>query len=156
MKWYEICLLLIILCFFIYLFKSCTYVENNYYIQPTETTFKNLDSEMFELINKHRKEKNLNTLKGAENLTNLSKEHVIWMLNNEISHYGYGDRENKAHAYSFGEVICPYRTSAYSYLMSYLHSVEGHKEVLEKNNITHIGIYTDKNTGLQCILVAGY
>lgn len=147
---------LFLICLCIYIFKSCTYVEKNYYITPEQIEYQGLDNEMFILINKHRKTKNLNELIGAQNLKLMAENHVVWMLNNEISHYGYTDRQLQSNAYSFGEIICTYRTSAYSYLMSYLNSNDGHKEIIEKNNITHIGIYTDTTSGLQCILVAGY
>ena len=133
---------------------SCTYVENYYYTTPKEVSFDGLDREMFEVINKHRKQLGLVELKGAKNLTEMAEEHVVWMIDNEISHYGYTDRQLEANSLSFAEVICTHKHTAENYLLSYLGS-QSHKKAIEKTDVTHIGIYTNES-GLQCILLAGY
>ena len=150
----EYIIIPLFILFACWLAVSCTYVENNYYTTPKEVSFDGLDREMFELINKHRKQLGLRELKGAKNLTEMAEEHVVWMINNEISHYGYTDRQLKANSLSFAEVICTHKHTAGNYLLTYLNS-DKHKQAIEKNDVTHIGIYTDES-GLQCILLAGY
>lgn len=125
-----------------------------FFLKPKDFVFNGLDLDVFKAVNKHRLSIGINRLDGALNLTEIAENHVDWMEANQISHYGFGDRQFKANAKSFAEVICTHKHNANNYLLTYLNS-DSHKKAIEKKDVSHIGIYTNEN-GLQCILLAGY
>lgn len=147
-------LILGFIAFFIWLALSYKSKKNNGFATPYPIEFECLDLDVVTEINKHRLMIGLNELKGALNLTEIAESHVNWMEENGISHDGFVDRQFKANAKAFAEVICTHKHTAENYLLTYLNS-EKHKLAIEKTDVTHIGIYTNEN-GLQCILFGGY
>lgn len=143
---------IIYFCYLIYTYRDRI---KHFFLKPKVFVFYGLDLDVFNVINKHRLSIGLNELKGALNLTEIAEKHVDWMELNGISHYGFGDRQLEANSKSFAEVICTHKHNANSYLLTYLNSKDGHKQAIEKKDVSHIGIYTNEN-GLQCILLAGY
>lgn len=147
-------IIILFVAFFLWLAISYKHVKKDSFATPYPIDFDGLDLDVFKAINKHRLSIGLNELKGALNLTEIAEKHVNWMESNEISHYGFADRQFKANAKSFAEVICTHKHTAENYLLTYLNS-PSHKQAIEKKDVTHIGIYTNES-GLQCILLAGY
>lgn len=148
-------LILVFIAFFIWLAISYKSIKKYGYATPYPIEFEGLDLDVFNEINNHRLSIGLNELKGALNLTEIAEKHVDWMEVNEISHDGFADREHEANAKSFAEVICTRKHTSENYLLTYLNSKDGHKQAIEKKDVSHMGIYTNEN-GLQCILLAGY
>lgn len=147
-------LIIIFIAFFVWLAISYKTIKKDGFATPYPIEFEGLDLDVFKAVNKHRLSIGLNELKGALNLTEIAEKHVDWMEVNEVSHYGFGDRQLEANAKSFAEVICTHKHNANNYLLTYLNS-DSHKKAIEKKDVSHIGIYTNEN-GLQCILLAGY
>jgi uncharacterized protein YkwD len=147
-------LIIIFIAFFVWLAISYNPIKKDTFATPYPIDFDGLDLDVFNEINKHRLIIGLNELKGALNLTEIAESHVNWMADNEISHYGFVDRQFKANAKAFAEVICTHKHTAENYLLTYLNS-DKHKLAIEKTDVTHIGIYTNES-GLQCILFGGY
>lgn len=147
-------LILVFIAFFIWLAISYKSIKKDGYATPYPIEFEGLDLDVVTEINKHRLSIGLNQLDGALNLTEIAESHVNWMADNEVSHKDFVDRQFKANAKAFAEVICTHKHTAENYLLTYLNS-PSHKQAIEKKDVTHIGIYTNEN-GLQCILLAGY
>ena len=147
-------LIVLFIAFFIWLALSYKTIKKDGFATPYPIEFDGLDLDVVTEINKHRLIIGLNELKGTLNLTEIAESHVNWMSENEISHYGFVDRQFKANAKAFAEVICTHKHTAENYLLTYLNS-EKHKLAIEKTDVTHIGIYTNES-GLQCILFGGY
>lgn len=147
-------LIIIFIAFAIWLIVSYKSIKNDGFATPYPIEFEGLDLDVFNAVNKHRLSIGLNRLDGALNLTEIAESHVNWMEVNEISHYGFGDRQLEANSKAFAEVICTHKHTAENYLLTYLGS-PSHKKAIEKKDVSHIGIYTNES-GLQCILLAGY
>lgn len=147
-------LIIIFIAFFVWLAISYKTIKKDGFATPYPIEFEGLDLDVVNEVNKYRLSIGLNSLDGALNLTEIAENHVDWMEVNEVSHYGFGDRQFKANAKSFAEVICTHKHTAENYLLTYLNS-EKHEKAIEKKDVSHIGIYTNDN-GLQCILLAGY
>lgn len=143
--------MILIIPYLIYTYKDRI---KQFFLKPKDFVFYGLDLRVFNAINEHRQSIGLNILDGALNLTEIAESHVNWMAENEISHYGFVDRQFKANAKAFAEVICTHKHTAESYLLTYLNS-DKHKLAIKKTDVTHIGIYTNES-GLQCILFGGY
>lgn len=147
-------LIVLFIAFFIWLALSYKTIKKDGFATPYPIEFDGIDLEVVSEINKHRLIIGLKELKCALNLTEIAESHVNWMADNEISHDGFVDRQFKANAKAFAEVICTHKHTAENYLLTYLNS-EKHKLAIEKTDVTHIGIYTNES-GLQCILFGGY
>jgi uncharacterized protein YkwD len=147
-------LIILFIAFFGWLAISYKHIKRKSFATPYPIEFEGLDLEFVELVNEYRQSKGLDVLEGALNLTEIAEAHVNWMVENGLSHEGFVDRQFEANAKAFAEILCPKRNTAYSYFMSYIGS-DDHKKAIEKNDVTHIGIYTHDN-GLQCVLFAGY
>lgn len=110
---------------------------------PVYTELETFDLELLVLINKFRKENNLESLIPEKLLTDIASGHTLYMYSQKkMSHDYFTNRVEAARAEFVSENV------GYNYLTplglytGYINS-EGHRENLLNKNATHVGIYTE-------------
>lgn len=141
-------LLILPIVFFVW---SCSEDETSILTEEettTEVEDNSITVEILELVNKHRKEQGLNSLKKNTTADNLAIKHTNYMIaEGEISHDYFDARfqelQQKENARSAGENVASGYQDASSVMNGWLNS-PGHKANIE-GNFTHLGLAAIKN-----------
>ena len=142
----------LIIIFFILLI-NCSSPEIDYY-KPIEINFTGNDLVFFNLLNDYRLEHGLQKFKGERKITELSKEHAIYMfVKDSINHDYFWIRYQESGAKDFGEIVAYNFLTPASQLSSY-QSSPPHNTILLNTDFKYIGIAQE---GMyQCVEFAKY
>lgn len=138
-------LLVVVLC-------SCSNEDDGIFINNiiTETaSYNDIELEIIDLINEHRKSLNLNELKPMNVVSVVADEHTDYMIQiGEITHENFSMRYQKlveaANAKNVGENLAYGYCSAISVVNAWLCS-DSHRKVIESKCYTDVGISSEAN-----------
>jgi len=115
---------------------------------PTSETLTGFNKEMFDLVNTHRVEIGLNILKSDRVCRDIAYEHVRYMISQGKPSHDFAMKRRyelyRRGATGWGENVAYAYTTSEGMFLAYLSS-EGHKEVIETERFTHIGVETLKD-----------
>jgi uncharacterized protein YkwD len=105
-----------------------------------------MESDILELVNKHREKLNLNKLTSLNVISSVADGHTDYMINTgTISHDNFANRAqllvDNADAKTVGENVAYGYGTAHGVLNGWLNSSE-HKKIIEDPDYTHFGIST--------------
>lgn len=108
-----------------------------------------IESEILELVNKHRKSIGIPELIALDFVSEVAADHTKYMIEvGKISHDNFSERSKKlienAEAKSVGENVAYGYTTAETAVNGWLNS-DGHRGIIEDAKFTHFGISTDTN-----------
>jgi uncharacterized protein YkwD len=124
--------------------------ENRIDYTPTVDGLTQFEQGLFDVVNKHRVSIGLNELVSDRAARDMAYEHTKFMISEgEISHKNIVPRRfelYKRGGSKYGETVAYAYSTAQSFLRAYLRS-ETHKEILNYEGFTHIGVRVlkDKN-----------
>lgn len=139
--------------FFSFVLFSCSQDDAGIYLDEATTstkpaddtaTYSAIESEIIDLVNKHRESKGLSALKPLTIVSTVADGHTNYMIETgDISHTNFSERTTylmkNAKAKSVGENIAYGYQSAQTVMDGWLKST-GHRKNIENSKYTHIGI----------------
>jgi len=144
----KLCLVLIF-CFVLF---SCSNDEEGIYfedIAEVAVEYSQMESEILDLVNKHRESKGLSELIPLNIISSVADSHTTYMIDEgAISHDNFPQRSqnlmSKANAKTVGENVAYGYGTAQGVVNGWLNS-DGHRKVIENASYTHFGISTECN-----------
>ena len=138
---------------FSFVLFSCSNDDDGIYfnesseVLASDFAYSPIESEILVLINEHRNDLGLSTLKPLNIVSSTAISHTEYMIQaGHISHDGFSERSrnlmDKANAKLVGENVAYGYSSAQGVVNGWLNS-EGHKAVIENPKYTHFGISTE-------------
>ncbi len=136
---------------------SCSNDEDGIYFDETseiaiveKIQYSTIELEILDLVNAHRQNIGLQTLKTLDIVSSVAEGHTNYMIQTgQISHDNFPKRSEtlikNAKAKSVGENVAYGFGSAKSVVNGWLNS-ESHREVIESTKYTHFGISTECNS----------
>ena len=138
---------------FSFVLFSCSNDDDGIYfnesseVLASDFAYSPIESEILDLINEHRNDLGLSTLKPLNIVSSTAISHTEYMIQaGHISHDGFSERSknlmDKANAKLVGENVAYGYSSAQGVVNGWLNS-EAHKAVIENPKYTHFGISTE-------------
>lgn len=136
---------------------SCSNDEDGIYFDETSEVvveeniqYSTIEIEILDLVNAHRQNLGLKTLKSLDIVSSVAEGHTNYMIETgQISHDNFAERSEalikNAHAKAVGENVAYGYGSAEAVVNGWLNS-EGHRKVIESTKYTHFGISTESNS----------
>lgn len=123
--------------------------QNSEYLSKVDVTYSDIEIEILDLVNEHRKGMNLSELKRLDIVSSVANTHTNYMIEvGQISHDNFDQRSQtlmkNSQAKKVGENVAYGYSSAKGVVNGWLNSA-GHKKVIESTEYTHFGISTDSN-----------
>jgi uncharacterized protein YkwD len=123
--------------------------QNSEYLSKVDVTYSDIEIEILDLVNAHRKGLNLSELKRLDIVSSVANTHTNYMIEvGQISHDNFDQRSQtlmkNSQAKKVGENVAYGYSSAKGVVNGWLNS-SGHKKVIESTEYTHFGISTDSN-----------
>jgi len=115
-------------------------------LRPGPVTYTNMELEILQLVNEHRKKLNLSKLIPLDIISKVAKTHTDYMIEvGQVSHENFSERSqtliNNVAAKSVAENVAFGFSSAQGVFNGWLNS-SGHKRIIETVEYTHFGIKT--------------
>jgi uncharacterized protein YkwD len=116
---------------------------------PISVTYSDIETEILDLINEHRENNNLSTLKLLNIISNEADTHTNYMITNgKVSHENFNIRAqnliNNAGAKFVSENVAYGYSTAQAVVNGWIKSPE-HKKNIENPDSTHFGISTESD-----------
>ena len=123
--------------------------QNSEYLSKVDVSYSDLEIEILDLVNAHRKGLNLSELKRLDIVSTVANSHTDYMIDaGKISHDNFDQRSKtlmqNTQAKKVGENVAYGYSSAKGVVNGWLNS-DGHRKVIESIEYTHFGISTDSN-----------
>lgn len=123
--------------------------QNSEYLSKVDVSYSDMELEILNLVNAHRKGMNLSELKRLDVVSGVANTHTDYMIEaGQISHDNFDQRSQalmqNSQAKKVGENVAYGYSSAKGVVNGWLNS-DGHRKVIESNEYTHFGISTDSN-----------
>lgn len=123
--------------------------QNSEYLSKVEVSYSDLDIEILDLVNAHRKASNLPELKKLDIVSSVADTHTDYMIQSgKVSHDNFDQRSQtlmqNTQAKKVGENVAYGYSTAKGVVKAWLNS-DAHRKVIESREYTHFGISTDSN-----------
>ncbi len=140
-----------------FLTASCSKEDDGIYFNETDTnvpinkvSYSKMESDILNLVNAHRKSKNLSELIRLDIISSVAQGHTEYMITEgEASHDNFAQRSQNlienAQAEKVGENVAYGFSSAQGVFNGWLKSTE-HKKIIENSSYTHSGISIDNDS----------
>lgn len=134
---------------------SCSKEDDGIYFDETSEVINakvsnsEIETEILNLVNEHRKGLGLSTLSPLSTIKNVASGHTDYMIEKgQLSHENFDQRAqtlmNNTNAKSVGENVAYGFNTAEGAVTGWLNS-EGHRKIIEGPDYTHFGISADSN-----------
>lgn len=135
---------------------SCSKEDDGIYFDQTNeilsksVSYSDIESDILNLVNTHRKKLGLSNLSALSIISNVADGHTNYMIEKgEVNHDNFGKRSQtlieNTDAKSVGENVAYGFNSAQGVVNGWLNSDE-HRKIIENESYTHFGISTDSNS----------
>ncbi len=123
--------------------------QNSEYLSKVEVSYSDIELDILNLVNEHRKGLNLSELNKLDIVSSVAGTHTDYMIQEgQISHDNFDKRSQtlmlNTKAIKVGENVAYGYSSAKGVFNGWLNS-DGHRKVMESTEYTHFGISTDSN-----------
>lgn len=126
------------------------FAESDIEITASKVSYSDLETDILDLVNKHREKLNLANLSRLNIISSVADGHTDYMISTgKVNHDNFAERAQalteNANAKSVGENIAYGYGTAQGVVNGWLNSPE-HKKIIEDPDYTHFGISTDADS----------